>query len=76
MKHKPLNIVFHNPNNKEDSEKIATDFVVRVSQNVVAKYIFEQKENTSDKKQKRMINICQQVIIYIPKWKLMANGFA
>ena len=50
MKHKPLNIVFHNPNNKEDSEKIATDFVVRVSKNVVAKYIFEQKENTSDKK--------------------------
>jgi len=50
MKHKPLNIVFHNPNNKEDSEKIAIDFVVCVSQNVVAKYILEQEENTGDKK--------------------------
>lgn len=44
-KNKELNITFHNPNNDNDSQIIAEDFISRVAQNVVKDYVLNQSKN-------------------------------
>lgn len=49
MKHKPLTITFHNPNNEKESEILAMNFIAQASKNVVKKFILEHEEKLSDK---------------------------
>ena len=41
--HKKLIITFHNPNNENDSQLIAEDFISHASQKVVKDYVLNQK---------------------------------
>ena len=41
--HEKLIITFHNPNNENDSQLIAEDFISHASQKVVKDYVLNQK---------------------------------